>query len=689
MMPASTRKARGRLHSALRDASRGVALAAVFVCLLAGGRGWAVDAAAAQVTDIPRVSGVTVAAGEVSDWKGQGLVVRALAGESALLRKSSEFEAVGRVGWNDEGVLLQVEVTDSTPFEMANAGDLYQGDSVELYLMPAGKSAEMIQIVASAGRTRENPTARVKVLDYRTRAFKMDAPAFTPRVAAKKTGDGYILELLLPWSSMKITPAAGAVVGLRFDVNDSDGKAQQRAIWTNHDAKAEWMQLAQVRLAEKASEPAPVAIWGGYDEASATYVNAIAEPALAGKTLYVTDGARVLAHAELQADGGRAIAQVRMPFPAAGESLSELHVQMEGQPESVIKLADANKLRKDLFLSGQARGFGFGRTAAWLKPACEAEVFSGDVLPKCGYPDAERIKQLVGGFSIETVYFDAHYNRVTRAAAAGRYGAVTTVIATDGAMITVDETLYCVAKSAAQSAASARELAAREHNAAATAFEAAKLDRDWWHGLHKQLGTATRYEYYVRLPKGYDDDHKKRWPVLFCLHGSGGGDNPQGIRDGGPMKYAKEKADFPFIVVALRSPGGWQPPAVEDVIDAVTASYRTDLARYYLTGFSMGGMGTWSVVQDRPERFAAIAAVGGRHGDVASASAMKSVAAWVINGADDTTTTAADALEMVEALRAAGGEVKWTAIPNAGHGDSHDAAYSWDELYSWFLQHHR
>jgi predicted esterase len=683
MMPSSKHETGRAIFSALR----GVALTAVFISLVVCGRSWAADAATAHVTEIPRVSGVTVRAGEVADWKGQGLVVRALAGESATLRKSAEFEAAARLGWNEEGVLLQVEVTDSTPFEDANTDDLYNGDSVELYLMTADKSGGMVQLVASPGRTKDNPAPRFKVLDYRTRAFKADAPPFTPRVAVKTGGKGYVLEMLLPWSSMKIKPELGTMIGLRFSINDSDGATQQRAVWINHDAKAEWMALVPVRLAERASEAAPIATWGGYDEASATYVNAVAERALAGKTLSVTDGAKVLAQTQLQPDGNRAVAQLRLPFPALGETLNELSVQLDGQSVSTIKLANADKLRKDMFLSG--RGSGRERTPAWLKPVCEAEVFTGAAFPRCGYPDPERIKQLVGKFSIETVYFDLHYNRVTRPFGPGRYGAVTTVIAGDGSSFSVDQTLYCQQGDAPPSTLAARLLAARDLNPASTAFEAAKLDRDWWHALHRQLGTATRYEYYVRLPKSYDDDQQKRWPVIIYLHGSGGGDNPNDVRDGGVQKAARERASFPFIAVSLRSPGGWYPPAVEEVIDAVAASCRTDLTRYYLTGFSMGGMGTWTVVQDRPERFAAIAVVGGRHGDLSSAAALKSVAAWVINGADDTTTTPADALKMVEALRTANAEVKYTEIPKAGHVDSYEEAYTWDEIYTWFLQHHR
>ena len=60
--------------------------------------------------------------------------------------------------------------------------------------------------------------------------------------------------------------------------------------------------------------------------------------------------------------------------------------------------------------------------------------------------------------------------------------------------------------------------------------EAAKFDRDWWHALRKKLGTAVAYEYFVRLPAGYDADADKRWPVIFYLHGSGGGEKMENVQ---------------------------------------------------------------------------------------------------------------------------------------------------------------
>ena len=107
-----------------------------------------------------------------------------------------------------------------------------------------------------------------------------------------------------------------------------------------------------------------------------------------------------------------------------------------------------------------------------------------------------------------------------------------------------------------------------------------------------------------------------------------------------------------------------------------------------VAGFSMGGMGTWEVALDRPDLFAAIAPLGGRSGDPTRATRLKAIPAWVVNGTADTTTTSADAQRMVDALKAIGGDVTFTDIPEAGHVDTL-RFYDGPELYEWFATHRR
>jgi predicted peptidase len=182
-------------------------------------------------------------------------------------------------------------------------------------------------------------------------------------------------------------------------------------------------------------------------------------------------------------------------------------------------------------------------------------------------------------------------------------------------------------------------------------------------------------EYFVHLPRGYDSEAGRRWPVMLFLHGNGergnGRDDLDWVLVHGPLyEVWIQKRDLPFIIVAPQlplygmektvdyianrkledipqrlasgvpprpeefetpwemaavavpeelpigpegPPEGW-PRLEEDlliILDQVQSLYRTDAARVYLTGICYGGFGTWYLASRHPERFAAIAPVVG------------------------------------------------------------------------------
>ena len=114
-----------------------------------------------------------------------------------------------------------------------------------------------------------------------------------------------------------------------------------------------------------------------------------------------------------------------------------------------------------------------------------------------------------------------------------------------------------------------------------------------------------------------------------------------------------------------------------------------DQMRKPAAGRSGGGprYKTWRLAAAYPDRFAAIAPVcgGGNPNDAARISHLP---VWVFHGAKDTVVLVKDSEQMVEALKAAGGEVKFTVYPEAEH-DSWTATYGNPELYAWFLGHRR
>ena len=111
-----------------------------------------------------------------------------------------------------------------------------------------------------------------------------------------------------------------------------------------------------------------------------------------------------------------------------------------------------------------------------------------------------------------------------------------------------------------------------------------------------------------------------------------------------------------------------------------------DPDRVYLTGLSMGGFGTWEIAAQNPRRFAAIVPICGG-GNARFARALRNMPIWAFHGDKDEAVPVSASVEMVEAVRKAGGtDVKLTRYPEAGH-DSWTVTYDNPELYTWLLAH--
>ncbi|MFN7138371.1 MAG: prolyl oligopeptidase family serine peptidase [Limisphaerales bacterium] len=212
-----------------------------------------------------------------------------------------------------------------------------------------------------------------------------------------------------------------------------------------------------------------------------------------------------------------------------------------------------------------------------------------------------------------------------------------------------------------------------------------------------------KLNYLIFLPKAYEEDPKKEWPLILFLHGAGErGTNVWNVNIHGPSKYILENPDFPFILVSPQCPAKetWSNEPLLALLTDVKKKYRVDKSRVYLTGLSMGGYGTWNLGTTYPEHFAAIAPIcgGGQRIQVILAArgfapdkqkALATLGVWAFHGAQDTVVPPSESEHMLEALQEAKvQEIKYTVYPEAAH-DSWTETYSNSELYEWFLQHKR
>lgn len=198
-----------------------------------------------------------------------------------------------------------------------------------------------------------------------------------------------------------------------------------------------------------------------------------------------------------------------------------------------------------------------------------------------------------------------------------------------------------------------------------------------------------RLRYLIWMPRGARRP-AAGWPLLFFLHGSGErGEDLARVKSHGPPKDAAAGADPPFVLVAPQVPDGlaWDSDALEALRAHLVARLPVDADRVLMTGLSMGGIGTWNYAADYPERLAAIAPVSGS-GDSDRAARVARLPIWAFHGALDDAVPLGDEQAMVDAVRAAGGNVRFTVYPDVGHA-AWDRAYADPALYDWLLAQRR
>jgi predicted peptidase len=212
-------------------------------------------------------------------------------------------------------------------------------------------------------------------------------------------------------------------------------------------------------------------------------------------------------------------------------------------------------------------------------------------------------------------------------------------------------------------------------------------------------GGKESIRYMLFTPKDYKPEGEP-WPLLLFLHGYGecSDSDLNRVKIHGPPKIVESRPDFPFVVVSPQCPSferdmdkiiaAWQPDPLMRLVDHVAAKLNIDPERIYVTGLSMGGYGTWRLAAAYPERFAAAVPICGGGDPQKIAAKLRDVPIWAFHGAKDLTVPLSESQEMVDAVRAAGGDVRFTVYPDVAH-DSWVAAYDDPAVYDWLLSHRR
>lgn len=219
---------------------------------------------------------------------------------------------------------------------------------------------------------------------------------------------------------------------------------------------------------------------------------------------------------------------------------------------------------------------------------------------------------------------------------------------------------------------------------------------DFLYGTAQAGGSSMPYRYYV--PPAYDGSTSL--PLILFLHGSGElGSNNEAQLDNhanGAMYLLEgdNAAEQPVFMVAPQAWGWWADNQVDLAIVAVEqmmATYNVDAERVYVTGLSMGGMGTWRAIVRRADLFAAAVPMSGSENGldaVTFAPLLRHIPTWFFHAANDGTVNVAGSDAITAALRDAGARVLYTRYATGGHGIWSNA-YRTPLLFHWLVSQRR
>lgn len=161
-------------------------------------------------------------------------------------------------------------------------------------------------------------------------------------------------------------------------------------------------------------------------------------------------------------------------------------------------------------------------------------------------------------------------------------------------------------------------------------------------------------------------------PVMVWLHGA--------VRQGPPGGGAGEAEmfrpavdDLGAIVVGPSTYDGveWGAPGpralVHHALRVVKTSFHVDENRVFVCGDSDGGRGTYRTVEAEATAFAAAVPVIGSPGGVTRFVNLRNLPWLAINGAKDTIFDVAHVREGIDGMKAAGFDLDWRLVDDAGH----------------------
>jgi Carbohydrate family 9 binding domain-like/Calcineurin-like phosphoesterase len=277
---------------------------------------------------VPRMDDVTID-GQTGDWSGRGFEARFLAGEDGKVYDPADLSARAKIGWDDRGLLVLIEVRDDVADESDDPKSLWEADAVEVFISTAVGSDQRYQVLVAPGADKERDGPQQWFYDYRRDRAGGDLQAKSACAVAE---GGYTVELLLPWSNLGVKPQKDQGVAFQFYVDDRDGGKKTKGVWwhPDRDANERPESMYGLKLTDRPGT-ASVARAEVKRDGREAELRVYTQAGLGGRAVTAMSGGEVVGEGVLAVADGRAVAAVRLDDPPAGTRWGTIGVHLNGQ----------------------------------------------------------------------------------------------------------------------------------------------------------------------------------------------------------------------------------------------------------------------------------------------------------------------------------------------------------------------
>ncbi len=219
--------------------------------------------------------------------------------------------------------------------------------------------------------------------------------------------------------------------------------------------------------------------------------------------------------------------------------------------------------------------------------------------------------------------------------------------------------------------------------------------------------------YRILYPINYNKE--KKYPVILFLHGAGerGNDNEKQLTHGAKLFLTEEnRTNYQAIVIfpQCAAESYWSSVIIDrnkspfvfdfdytraeteplknaiELVKKIAAEEGGDKKRIYITGLSMGGMGTFEAVFRYPKLFAAATPMCGGGDATQYDKRVRKIPFSIYHGDSDTVVGVKESQQMVDKLKSLKANVRYKEYPGVNH-NSWDNAFAEPDYLSWMFSH--